>query len=125
MNVADDPLTAERRFFDALLEANSASLEALLAEDFILVDVMGGSEITKAALLEAIGSGQLKFESIERLEQRLRKYGELAVTVGVTRMRGRFAESPFAAHSRYTHVFSRSDGRWRMVSAQGTQIVPP
>jgi hypothetical protein len=28
----------------------------------------------------------------------------------------------FSAGSRYTHVYSRADGSWRLVSAQGTEI---
>jgi len=124
VDFVDNPLAAEREFFDALTGANTAILDRVLADDFILVDVMGGSEIAKPILLDAIGSGQLKFDAIEPLECRLRQYGDAAVTTGATRMRGRFADAPFAAHSRYTHVFARQNGCWRMVSAQGTQIAP-
>lgn len=124
MNAPDDPLQTEREFFNALTEADIAILERVLADDFVLVDVMGGSAIAKPILLEAIASGRLKFEAIEPLECHARRYGDAAVTVGATRMRGRFADAPFAAHSRYTHVFVRQDGRLRMVSAQGTQIAP-
>jgi len=31
---------------------------------------------------------------------------------------------PFVASSRYTHVYIQQEGRWRMVSAQGTRIAP-
>jgi ketosteroid isomerase-like protein len=124
MNADNDPLLAEREFFHALTGADTTILDRVLADDFILVDVMSGSEISKSILLDAIATGQLKFETIETLERRLRQYGDMAVIVGATRMRGRFADEPFIAHSRYTHVFARQDGRWRMVSAQGTQIAP-
>ena len=59
-----DPLTAERNFFTALVEGSVEDLDQLLADDFILIEVIGGSEITKSSLLAAIGSGQLKFEAI-------------------------------------------------------------
>ena len=117
-----DPLTAERNFFTALVEGSVEDLDRVLADDFILIEVMGGSEITKSSLLAAIGSGQLKFEAIEPADSRLRVYQSTAVITGRTQMKGRIGEAPFTASSRYTHVFVEQDGRWRIVSAQGTQI---
>jgi hypothetical protein len=38
-------------------------------------------------------------------------------------MSGMFDGSAFAAASRYTHVFIEQANGWRLVSAQGTQIV--
>jgi hypothetical protein len=73
------PLTAERQFFTALIEASVENLDRVLADDFILIEVMGGSEITKPLLLGAIGSGQLKFEAIEPADSRVRVYQSTAV----------------------------------------------
>jgi ketosteroid isomerase-like protein len=117
-----DPLAAEREFFGALVQAQPEALDRVLADDFLLIDVMRGSEITRAALLAAIGSGQLRFEVIEPAEQRVRRYGATAVVTGRTRMSGRFEGTPFAAHSRYTHVYVEQQGRWSLVAAQGTPI---
>ena len=41
---------------------------------------------------------------------------------GWTRMRGAYGGAAFEAASRYTHVYVRMDGVWRMASAQGTKI---
>jgi ketosteroid isomerase-like protein len=126
--MADDgegPLAAERRFFDALVQGDVSALDEVLADDFLLIDVMSGSEVPKAAMLDVVGSGQLKFHSIEPAEARVRRYGETAVITGRTEMTMSFGDQAIAARSRYTHVFVEQDGRWRMVSAQGTQIAPP
>jgi ketosteroid isomerase-like protein len=117
-----DPLVAERLFFAALLAVDAKALDEILADDFLLVDVMSGSEIDKPALIAVVGSGQLVFETIEPAEARVRHYGATAVVNGRTRMVGRYAGSPFTAASRYTHVYVEEAGRWRMVSAQGTPI---
>jgi len=116
------PLTADAQFFKALIDADVATLEDLLAADFILVDVMGGSEVPKAALLGLVGSGQLKFESIKPADAHVRIYGATGIVIGRTEMRMRFEQSAFTAKSRYTHVYVEDHGRWRMVSAQGTPI---
>ena len=122
MDEASDPRAAERAFFNALVEAGVEALDRVLADDFLLIDVMGGAEITKAALLAVLGSGQLRFKVIEPAEQRVRRYPATAVVTGRTRMRGRLGRVPFAARSRYTHVYVEQHGRWRLVAAQGTPI---
>ena len=119
----DDQIrAAERRFFDALLAGDVSALDAVLVADFALVDVMRGSEVTRAALIEAVGARALRFDAIDLLESRTRRYGDAAIVTGRTAMRGRMGDAPWAAKSRYTHVFVRQDGAWRMASAQGTPI---
>src|SRR5262249_33466183 len=122
MEEALDPLAAERAFFTALVEARPEALDRVLADDFLLIDVMKGAEITRISLLAVLGSGELRFEVIEPAEQRVRLYPATAVVTGRTQMRGRFGGAPFAALSRYTHVYVEQQGRWRLVAAQGTPI---
>jgi len=83
---------------------------------------MTGSEISKSALLTALESGQLKFDTIDQFEPRLRMYGETAVVNGRTQMSGRFERMRFTASSRYTHFYVKAQAQWQLVSAQGTQI---
>jgi ketosteroid isomerase-like protein len=122
MRTTPDADTTERQFFAALLAADAGALNEILAEDFLLIDVMSGSEIPKSVLLAVIDSGQLQFAAIERLESRIRVYGSAAVANGRTEMSGSFAGTTFSASSRYTHVYIEQQGRWRMVAAQGTPI---
>ena len=122
MRHESDPLAVDHQFFGALVAGSLESLDELLAEDFVLIDVLSGSDISKAALLAAAGSEPIKFDAIQPLEARVRRYGDTAVITGRTRMNGKFQGSPFEASSRYTHVYVEQQGRWRLVSAQGTQI---
>ena len=122
MNDESSPVHAERQFFAFLVQADVKRLDRILSEDFLLIDVMTGSEITKSVLLAVLGSGQLKFDGIEQLESRFRTYGKTAVVTGRTQMSGRFDERPFTASSRYTHVYVKDQSHWQLISAQGTQI---
>ena len=122
MHNQSDPLAAEQQFFSSLIGGDVGALDRILGDDFLLIDVMTGSEVKKPDLLAVLRSGQLKFEAIDPLESHVRLYGITAVITGRTRMRGRFGEAPFTASSRYTHVFVRDQDQWRLVSAQGTQI---
>ena len=112
----------ERRFFDALLAADGKELDQVLEDDFLLIDVLTGSQVEKSILVDVVSSGRLRFDRIELEESRVRLYGKTAIVTGRTEISGRFGEAPFATHSRYSHVFVERDGRWRLVSAQGTPI---
>lgn len=115
-------LKAERKFFNALIEGNPADLNQLLSDDFVLIDVLSGSEIAKSTLLAAVSSGQLKFGSIESRDSHIRFYDGMALVTGTTRMDGRFMDTSFALFSRYTHFYSKQLDEWHLVAAQGTQI---
>ena len=115
-------LKVERKFFNALIDGNSADLDQLLSDDFLLIDVLSGAEINKSTLLAAVSSDQLKFDNINLLDSHIRFYNGIAVVTGTTKMRGIFADSPFAVFSRYTHVYSKQQDEWQLVVAQGTQI---
>lgn len=122
MTIRDEVSAAEDRFFGALLQADGPALDALLTPDFVLIDVMTGSEIPGSVLRDVVAARQLVFESIARVDSRVRIYGSAAVVTGQTRMSGRHQQQSWSAHSRYTHVYVRGDDGWRFASAQGTPI---
>lgn len=122
MTKPNDPQAADIGFFAALIDGDGRAVDHLLSDDFILVDMMSGSIIDKPSLISIIDAGQLKFESIEPADILVRCYDATAVITGRTDMRGSFSATPFSASSRYTHVYVMQQGRWRLVSAQGTPI---
>jgi predicted DNA-binding protein YlxM (UPF0122 family) len=122
MNDELDPLVTDRQFFSALVDESVKVLDQVLADDFVLIEVMGGSEVSKSSLIGAIESGQLKFEAIEPADRSLRLYQTTAVVTGRMQMSVRLGETLFAIRSRYTHVYVEQEGRWRLAAAQGTQI---
>jgi hypothetical protein len=119
-----NPQAAEQEFFSSLIGGDVGALDRILSDDFLLIDVMTGSEVKNPDLLAVWRSGQLKFAAIEPIESYVRHYGITAVITGRTQMSGQFGETPFTASSRYTHVFVKvqDQDQWRLVSAQGTQI---
>lgn len=115
---------ADEAFFGALLSADTGSLEAVLADDFVIVDVMSGQVAGREEFLAAISSGMLRFTEVTRFSPELsvRRREAVGVVVGRTRMVMRFGPDEVTANSRYTHVFVHDDGSWRLMSAQGTPI---
>src|SRR3954462_13336994 len=106
--------------------ATLRGVDPLLDDRFLIVDVMSGAVADRAALLSALGGRMLEFEHVELIERAARHYGDAAILVGRTQMAGSFSGAAFPAASRHTHVFVRgADTRWRLASAQGTQIIDP
>ena len=117
-------LAAEREFFTALTEADLATLDRILAEDFTLTDLVGG-QMTKGQFLGVLSEGQMKFLSItEQGGTRVRLYGErvAAAVTGKTVIEVRFMGRELSVESRYTHVYAVEAGEWRLEIAQGTPI---
>jgi ketosteroid isomerase-like protein len=130
--MTDEPvLAAERAFFAALLAGEAAVLDGLLADDFVIVDVMAGQAVSRQDFLGAIASGdsaqRLEFVEVVRNEAEtlVRHRPGVAVVLGRTRMTMRFQGQELTVPSRYTHVWSSEDGdRWRLFAAQGTPEAP-
>lgn len=133
MNTLADPvrteiLEADERFFAALLEGEPERLASLLRADFVIVDVASGTVAGRDDLLGAIATGAVTFKDIRSFpdEALVRRYGDVALVVGRTRMIFELpGGSTFTGASRYTHAFILADGRWHLVTAQGTAIPEP
>src|SRR5262245_14385677 len=120
----EEPLATEDAFFKALLDGGAESLERLLADDFVIVDVMRGAQIGRAPFLDAMTRKEVRFSAIDVVDRSARWYGDVAVVVGRTAMSGEVGGEAFTLASRYTHVFTRTEsGGWVLSSAQGTRII--
>ena len=115
-------LACDESFFTALLAADHELLAAILADDFLIVNVLSGQVAHREELLGAISSGQLRFAEVTRHgeERSVRLRDSAAVVAGRTRMVMCYRGDEVAVQSRYTHVYARESGRWRLMSAQGT-----
>jgi GNAT superfamily N-acetyltransferase len=124
---ADEVLARDESFFTALLAADHDLLAAILADDFLIIDVLSGQVTRRDELLDAITSGQLRFAEVRRYaeERSVRLRASAAVVVGRTRMVMCYQGNEVTAQSRYTHVYVRESGRWCLMSAQGTPVRPP
>ena len=120
-------VACDEAFFTALLGADPDLLGTILADDFVIIDVLSGQVACRAELLDAIRSGQLRFTEVTRYaeERSVRLRPPAAVVTGRTRMVLRYQGDEATAHSRYTHVRTRENGRWRLMSAQGTPTRAP
>ena len=119
----EEPLVTEDAFFEALVTADAGLLGTILAEDFLIVDIMRGDITGRADFLAAVSAQAVTFHRIDPADRQVRRYGATAVVTGRTQMSGTSGDAEFTVASRYTHVFvDTGPGGWKLVSAQGTPI---
>jgi ketosteroid isomerase-like protein len=119
----ESPELADDIFFAALIDGDTQRLDCLLAEDFVIIDVLSGTAIDRRSFTAAVGDRIVTFTSIDVAERTARRYRDVAIIVGRTAISGMFEDTAFSVASRYTHVFvHRGNERWVLASAQGTPI---
>jgi ketosteroid isomerase-like protein len=97
-----------------------AALDRLLADDYIVTQSFGLT--SKAQLMNAWKSGSLKYASCSDKDRSVRVYGDTAVTTGIVTQKGQNPNGDFTIYARYTGVWVKQQGRWRLAVAQLTEI---
>ena len=120
---AEEPIPTEDAFFRALMKADTGLLGSILAEDFLIIDIVRGDVTRRADFLAAVSARAVTFHRIDPADRQVRRYGATAVVTGRTQMSGTLADAEFTVASRYTHVFvDRGAAGWQLASARGTPI---
>lgn len=110
---------------EATLKNDIEANDRLLADDWVNINV-DGSITTKAKLMELLKAGSFKIMSIDNDELMVRIYGDAAVVTGrSTTKRAGQGDDIVTRQVRFTRVYARQQGRWRVVSAHNTMISQP
>src|SRR5215467_6667446 len=88
----EELLAVERRFDVALLSADVAALDEILAERFFLNDFMGGV-VVRSELLKYLREGKLRFQRIEPHDLSVERYGDTGLVTGWTEMKAELQET--------------------------------
>ena len=112
---------AELSRAQALLQADTAALSRMVADEFIEISRLGQVR-TKADNIRDIASGDLKLTSVKYDELTVRLYGDVAVLMGIADNTGTARGVPFSGKVRYSRIFIRRDDRWQAVAMQQTPL---
>lgn len=116
------------RFGKAFVEADAATLEALLADDYAHTNSNGGT-LNKTQWLDYIKtrsaelkSGRLRVDSYINDDLKIRIYGNTAVVTGRNTSRGAREGKAFSLQLRFTHVWVKQAGLWRRTAFHDSAI---
>ena len=111
----------ERERVEAMLRGDAAFIERNYADDYLTTSaeglVRGRSEVAAD-----YRSGALRYESMTHDDVRVRLYGSTAVVTGFDTVRGRDRGQDVSGRRRFTRVWVKQGGRWRLVSNHVTRL---
>lgn len=115
----DDPSVAHTSWWDGLLSADLEALNTLLADDMTFHSPYGTTS-TKAAFIENIRSGRLRYHSIEDDEPVTQVYGQTAIVTGSVAIRFQWDDQSALERLYYTAVYGWISSQWHMLAWQST-----
>lgn len=99
------------------------ALDRLWASD-LEVDVPGMAPMTKAEALAFARTGRMRFERYETSQIKVRTYGDTAVVTGRLQRTRTVDNRQRADDWRFTKVYTRQAGTWRVVSFHASESPP-
>jgi ketosteroid isomerase-like protein len=120
--VVEEIRKVDRERIQAQVNADRVALDRIYADDFIGIGPSGTLR-TKKEVLSDFSSGSLKFQSITTDDVRIRVYGNAAVETGLSTMKGQDAGKVVPQENRFTRVWIKQGGRWRLVSNHYSNLV--
>lgn len=104
----------EDNFNLAMVSNDIDRIAECISEDWVLVTPEKGP-ISRAAILDVIGSGTLTHDWMEKQIVRVKRYGDVALVTGRGQNTGTFRGMPIRADEWITDVYRLENGQWRCV----------
>ncbi len=114
------PEEASRAMDKAIVAGDGATLDGLIAPDFIWVRE-GGRRVGKADFVHGLATPGLKIEPFMPAEGRWLKSGDIAVFSAVNELHGSEGGEAFVDKHSFVDVWRRDGEGWRLVYTQVTK----
>jgi ketosteroid isomerase-like protein len=124
-SVDDDKAVAalDKEYQEAVKNNDVATMDRILADDFVLVTGLGKT-YTKADLLEEARSKRVIYERQEDSNQKVRVWGDTAVVTAFLWAKGTEDGKPFDYKLWFSDIYLRTQNGWRYVLAQASTRLP-
>jgi ketosteroid isomerase-like protein len=115
----------EEAWRNAVLNGNTAAMDALLADDYMAITASGTLQ-TKEQALANLRSGRTHITQLGISDRKVRFYGATAVVTSLANVKGTKVDGDFTGSFRYTRVYVRdARGEWKIVSFEASRIRAP
>lgn len=114
--------TIEKQRFAAMEKKDIPFLEDVLADDLVYIHSNALTE-TKTDFLSSIKTGKIVYEKMDVEEMQVRRYGRTtAIVNGIVHVQVQLNGKPADLRLRYTNVYIKQNGTWKMETWQSTKI---
>ena len=111
----------EARRFKAMVEADVATLDSLLAPDLSYSHSSGWTQ-TKTEFMDSLRHGELKYAEIQPNVLEVRVYGNTALVTGRASVKVKSRGQDVNNELRFLDVYVKRQGRWQMVAWQSCRL---
>ena len=105
----------EQDWAQANTRSGAMAVDQYEADDMITTDPSGGVT-DKAQNKTELGSGDLKFESMELSDMTVHVYGDTAVAAGTNNLHGTYKGQDISGKYRFTDTWVKRNGKWQAVA---------
>jgi peptidylprolyl isomerase len=123
MGVEQSLMDLQRRWADAVVHRDIATLESILADDLAGIDTLGGPW-NKEQYLAEVKSSDFVAESATVDDMKVRVSVNTAVVTGRYVEKSTNAGKDTSLNARFVEVYAKRAGRWQVVFSQITAIAP-
>ena len=120
-SVEQQLMQMERDYAKAIVKKDTATLDKIFADDYILVGADGKS-MTKAEGMAEVKSGSLATQSIELGPMKVRVFGDSAVVTGTDTEKSSYEGKDTSGKYAWTDVWVMRQGHWQAVASQATKV---
>lgn len=110
----------EAALCDALRDGDAAAIAKLEDETYTLTN--SKSEVTTRADDIADAKKGVRYDEFRNHEQKVRLYGDAAIVLGVTSIKGTSGGKAFAADFQFTDTYVRRADGWKIAASHATRI---
>jgi ketosteroid isomerase-like protein len=116
-----DPTSAkivalENKLNDAYKRGDAATMESLLADDFIIT-VEDGSTYSKSGYLAHTADAELHVQISEMIDLKVRMQGNVAIVTGAYHEKGTSKGRAYESRDRLTDVWFKTGNAWQVIAA--------
>ncbi|ATC64443.1 hypothetical protein CMV30_11030 [Nibricoccus aquaticus] len=120
----EDVRAADLRRISALIHADRAALDAVLADE-LTYGHSDGRVQTKAELLAALTAGAVTYQSYDGPPPVVRIQETVALLSGIAELEATARGTQVKLWLRYLAVYEKRDGAWRLTAYQSTRLEQP
>ena len=111
----------EQQWQQATVTNNIPEMGRLLADDYVGITSNGTVENKQQALAQR-SAGTVRITRLDLTDTRVRVYGDTAVVTSVAQLEGTNGTSDISGQYRYTRVYNRRLGQWKIVSFEASRM---
>jgi ketosteroid isomerase-like protein len=112
---------AETAWSQAYVKGDIASLDKLLAAEYLFTD-QDGKTFTRAEDIASVKSGEFKMTSFKIDDLEIHVYNDFATVTGLNEFVATDSGEDASCKCRFTDVFVKRDGRWQAVASHVSKL---